>query len=116
MKWSKSSIPDGIGLLVFSLFLVMNGRNISLKNWNDGVSPRAFPYFLAGCIFLLGTFLILSGVIKGKRRYQDLRQNNQDPSGIRDTVCLENHPSFRRHCLWYLWWLLISYSGSRSVF
>ena len=43
MKWSKSSIPDGIGLLVFSLFLVMNGRNISLKNWNDGVSPRAWP-------------------------------------------------------------------------
>ena len=32
MKWSKSSILDGIGLLVFSLFLVVDGRTISLKN------------------------------------------------------------------------------------
>ena len=67
MKWSKSSILDGSGLLVFSLFLVVDGRTISLKNWNDGISPRAFPYFLAGCISLLGILLILTGTISRKR-------------------------------------------------
>ena len=92
MKWSKSSTPDGIGLLVFSLFLVMNGRNISLKNWNDGVSPRAFPYFLAGCIFLLGTFLILSGVIKGKKEVSGSAA--EQPGSFRDKrYCLFGKPS-----------------------
>lgn len=76
MKWSKSSIPDGIGLLVFSLFLVIGGRMVSLKNWKDGISPRAFPYFLAGCISILGLALIFFGTHELKK--QDFVSTPQD--------------------------------------
>ena len=92
MKWSKSSIPDGIGLLVFSLFLVMYGRTISLKNWNHGISPRAFPDFLAGCIFLLGILLILTGLIRGKKDISEAVMEHPNPF-LEKRYCLFDKPS-----------------------
>ncbi len=68
MKWSKTTLPDGIGLLAFSGFLVIGAMQVSLKNWNNvGISPRAFPYFLAACIALMGIMLVLGGIRARKK-------------------------------------------------
>ncbi|WP_308588979.1 tripartite tricarboxylate transporter TctB family protein [uncultured Oscillibacter sp.] len=63
MKWRKTTLPDGIGLLGFAAFLAVGAARVSMKNWNGvGISPRAFPYFLAACVGLMGVMLVLGGL------------------------------------------------------
>ena len=72
MNWSKTTLPDGIALLAFSLFLVVGGTQISLRNWNDlGISPRAFPYFLAACIAFMGLMLVIGGLRQLRKAASD---------------------------------------------
>jgi putative tricarboxylic transport membrane protein len=68
VNWSKTTLPDGVALLAFSLFLTVGATQVSLKNWNDlGISPRAFPYFLAACIGFMGIMLVIGGLRQRKK-------------------------------------------------
>ena len=93
MNWSKTTLPDGIALLGFSLFLAIGATQVSLKNWNNlGISPRSFPYFLAACVAFMGIMLVIGGLRQRKKAASLPPQETPDekpgriviPLGIRE--------------------------------